>query len=83
MQPLSVLIDCVGRGWVDAAFVGMGSILMEGSYVEGGSMLAANTVLLPHTRVPSGQVRRDSLAPSLTRSLALVGCWLAIWQCLE
>jgi carbonic anhydrase/acetyltransferase-like protein (isoleucine patch superfamily) len=46
----------------DVAHIGMGSILMEGSYVEGGSMLGAGSLLLPHTRVPSGQVCEPPLA---------------------
>ena len=37
-------------------FVGMGSILHEGSYMEKGSKLGARTVLLPGVRVPSGQL---------------------------
>lgn len=40
----------------DECHIGMGSILLDGSYLEKGSMLGARTVVPPHTRIPSGQV---------------------------
>ena len=40
----------------DECHVGMGSILLDGSYMEANSMLGARTVVPPHTRIPSGQL---------------------------
>jgi len=40
----------------DACHIGMGSILMDGSYMCAQSMLGARTVLYPGTKVPSGQL---------------------------
>jgi carbonic anhydrase/acetyltransferase-like protein (isoleucine patch superfamily) len=36
--------------------IGMGSILMDGAYLEQNVMLGANTVVQPNTRIPSGQL---------------------------
>ena len=41
---------------LDRAFVGMGSIVMDGCVVEGDAMLAAGAMLTPGKRVPSGQL---------------------------
>eukprot|EP00008_Paramoeba_atlantica_P005218 CAMPEP_0201487224 /NCGR_PEP_ID=MMETSP0151_2-20130828/11611_1 /ASSEMBLY_ACC=CAM_ASM_000257 /TAXON_ID=200890 /ORGANISM="Paramoeba atlantica, Strain 621/1 / CCAP 1560/9" /LENGTH=300 /DNA_ID=CAMNT_0047872209 /DNA_START=54 /DNA_END=956 /DNA_ORIENTATION=+ len=40
----------------DECHIGMGSILLDGSYMEKGSLLGANTVVQPHCRIPSGQL---------------------------
>lgn len=41
---------------LDNCFIGMGSVLPEGSYMEANSMLAAGTVLTRNQRIPSGEV---------------------------
>jgi carbonic anhydrase/acetyltransferase-like protein (isoleucine patch superfamily) len=38
------------------AFVGMGSIVLDGAVVEEGAMLAAGAVLTPKKRIPKGQL---------------------------
>jgi len=38
------------------AFVGMGSIVMDGCVIEGDAMLAAGAMLTPGKRMPSGQL---------------------------
>ena len=40
----------------DRAFVGLGSIVMDGCVVEGDAMLAAGAMLTPGKRIPSGQL---------------------------
>jgi carbonic anhydrase/acetyltransferase-like protein (isoleucine patch superfamily) len=40
----------------DRAFVGMGTIVMDGCTIEGDAMLAAGAMLTPNKRVPSGQL---------------------------
>eukprot|EP01094_Clydonella_sp_ATCC50884_P000654 TRINITY_DN1049_c0_g1_i1.p1 TRINITY_DN1049_c0_g1~~TRINITY_DN1049_c0_g1_i1.p1 ORF type:complete len:251 (-),score=79.42 TRINITY_DN1049_c0_g1_i1:138-890(-) len=40
----------------EESHIGMGCVLMEGSYVERQSMLGACSVLLPNQRVPAGQL---------------------------
>ncbi|MFP6748554.1 MAG: gamma carbonic anhydrase family protein [Alphaproteobacteria bacterium] len=40
----------------DRAFVGMGSIVLDGAVIEGKSMLAAGAMLTPGKRIPSGQL---------------------------
>lgn len=40
----------------DRAFVGLGSIVMDGCVVESDAMLAAGAMLTPGKRVPSGQL---------------------------
>ena len=40
----------------DECHLGMGSIVMDGAYLEQNVMLGANTVVQPGTRIPSGQV---------------------------
>jgi carbonic anhydrase/acetyltransferase-like protein (isoleucine patch superfamily) len=40
----------------DRAFVGLGSIVMDGCVVESDAMLAAGAMLTPGRRIPSGQL---------------------------
>jgi len=40
----------------DRAFVGLGSIVMDGCEIESDSMLAAGAMLTPGKRIPSGQL---------------------------
>lgn len=40
----------------DRAFVGLGSIIMDGCVIESDAMLAAGAMLTPGKRVPSGQL---------------------------
>jgi carbonic anhydrase/acetyltransferase-like protein (isoleucine patch superfamily) len=40
----------------DRAFVGLGSIVMDGCEIEGGGMLAAGAMLTPGRRIPAGQL---------------------------
>jgi len=40
----------------DRAFVGLGSIVMDGCEIEGEAMLAAGAMLTPGKRIPSGQL---------------------------
>ena len=40
----------------DRAFVGLGSIVMDGCVIEGEAMLAAGAMLTPGKRIPSGQL---------------------------
>ena len=40
----------------DRAFVGLGSIVMDGCVIESDAMLAAGAMLTPGKRVPSGQL---------------------------
>merc|ERR1711974_473432 len=40
----------------DECLVGMKSILCEGSYMERFSILGAGSVLMPHQRVPTGEL---------------------------
>jgi len=40
----------------DRAFVGMGSIVMDGCVIEGDAMLAAGAMLTPGKRMPAGQL---------------------------
>jgi carbonic anhydrase/acetyltransferase-like protein (isoleucine patch superfamily) len=40
----------------DRAFVGLGTIVMDGAVIEGDAMLAAGAMLTPGKRVPSGQM---------------------------
>jgi carbonic anhydrase/acetyltransferase-like protein (isoleucine patch superfamily) len=40
----------------DRAFVGLGTIVMDGCVIEGDAMLAAGAMLTPGKRVPSGQM---------------------------
>jgi carbonic anhydrase/acetyltransferase-like protein (isoleucine patch superfamily) len=40
----------------DRAFVGMGSIVLDGAVIEGKAMLAAGAMLTPGKRIPSGQL---------------------------
>ena len=40
----------------DRAFVGLGSIVMDGCTIEGDAMLAAGAMLTPGKRIPSGQL---------------------------
>ncbi len=40
----------------DRAFVGLGSIVMDGGVIEGDAMLAAGAMLTPGKRIPSGQL---------------------------
>jgi carbonic anhydrase/acetyltransferase-like protein (isoleucine patch superfamily) len=40
----------------DRAFVGLGSIVMDGCEVEGDAMLAAGAMLTPGKRIPAGQL---------------------------
>src|SRR3954454_183562 len=40
----------------DRAFVGLGSIVMDGCEIESGAMLAAGAMLTPGKRIPSGQL---------------------------
>ena len=44
------------------AFVGMGSIALDGSVVEEGAMLAAGAMLTPKKRIPKGQLWAGSPA---------------------
>ncbi len=46
----------------DDAFVGMGSIMLDGSVIESGGMLAAGATLTPRKRVPKGQLWAGSPA---------------------
>jgi carbonic anhydrase/acetyltransferase-like protein (isoleucine patch superfamily) len=41
---------------LDRAFVGLGSIVMDGCVIEGDAMLAAGAMLTPGKRIPSGQL---------------------------
>ena len=38
------------------AFIGMGSVVLDGAVVEAGAMLAAGGILTPRKRIPSGQL---------------------------
>ena len=40
----------------DRAFVGLGSIVMDGCEIEGDAMLAAGAMLTPGKRIPAGQL---------------------------
>ena len=40
----------------DRAFVGLGSIVMDGCEIESGGMLAAGAMLTPGRRIPAGQL---------------------------
>ncbi|HEU0134742.1 MAG TPA: gamma carbonic anhydrase family protein [Allosphingosinicella sp.] len=40
----------------DRAFVGLGSIVMDGCEIESGAMLAAGALLTPGRRIPAGQL---------------------------
>lgn len=40
----------------DRAFVGLGSIVMDGATIESGAMLAAGALLTPGKRIPAGQL---------------------------
>src|SRR5690606_30035306 len=40
----------------DRAFVGMGTIVMDGCVIEGDAMLAAGAMLTPGKHIPSGQL---------------------------
>jgi gamma-carbonic anhydrase len=40
----------------DRAFVGLGTIIMDGCVIEGDAMLAAGAMLTPGKRMPSGQL---------------------------
>jgi carbonic anhydrase/acetyltransferase-like protein (isoleucine patch superfamily) len=40
----------------DRAFVGLGSIVMDGCVIESGAMLAAGALLAPGRRIPAGQL---------------------------
>jgi gamma-carbonic anhydrase len=40
----------------DRAFVGLGSIVMDGCEIESGAMLAAGALLTPGKRIPAGQL---------------------------
>ena len=40
----------------DHAFVGMGSIVMDGAVIESDGMLAAGAMLTPRKRIPSGEL---------------------------
>ena len=40
----------------DRAFVGLGSIVMDGCEIESGAMLAAGAMLTPGRRIPAGQL---------------------------
>lgn len=40
----------------DRAFVGLGTIVMDGCEIEGDAMLAAGAMLTPGKRIPSGQL---------------------------
>lgn len=40
----------------DYAFVGLGSIVMDGCEIESGGMLAAGAMLTPGKRIPAGQI---------------------------
>ena len=40
----------------DRAFVGLGSIVMDGCAIESGGMLAAGALLAPGRRIPAGQL---------------------------
>jgi len=40
----------------DSCHIGMGSVLLPGSYMETGSMIGAGTVLGPNDRVPTGEL---------------------------
>jgi carbonic anhydrase/acetyltransferase-like protein (isoleucine patch superfamily) len=44
------------------AFVGMGSIMLDGAVVESGGMLAAGAMLTPKKRIPRGQLWAGSPA---------------------
>ena len=50
---LAMVHGCVLR---DRAFVGLGSIVMDGCEIEGDAMLAAGAMLTPGKRIPSGQL---------------------------
>jgi gamma-carbonic anhydrase len=41
---------------LDRAFVGLGSIVMDGCVIESDAMLAAGAMLTPGKRIPSGQL---------------------------
>ena len=40
----------------DRAFVGLGSVVMDGCEIESGGMLAAGALLTPGRRIPAGQL---------------------------
>jgi len=50
---LAMVHGCILR---DRAFVGLGSIVMDGCEIEGDAMLAAGAMLTPGKRIPSGQL---------------------------
>jgi carbonic anhydrase/acetyltransferase-like protein (isoleucine patch superfamily) len=50
---LAMVHGCVLR---DRAFVGLGSIVMDGCEIESDGMLAAGAMLTPGRRIPSGQL---------------------------
>jgi carbonic anhydrase/acetyltransferase-like protein (isoleucine patch superfamily) len=55
----------------DRAFVGLGSIVMDGCVIEGDAMLAAGAMLTPGRRIPSGQLwagRPAKFARNLTET---------------
>ena len=40
----------------DGGFVGLGSVTMDGCYIEGGAMLAAGSLLSPNKRMKAGEL---------------------------
>ena len=50
---LAMVHGCILR---DRAFVGLGSIVMDGCEIESDAMLAAGAMLTPGKRIPSGQL---------------------------
>ena len=50
---LAMVHGCILR---DRAFVGLGSIVMDGCEIEGDAMLAAGAMLTPGKRIPAGQL---------------------------
>jgi len=51
----------------DGSFIGMSATVMDGSVVENGSMVAAGSLILPKTRVKSGQLWAGSPAKFLRK----------------
>ena len=50
---MAMVHGCILR---DRAFVGLGSIVMDGCEIESDAMLAAGAMLTPGKRIPSGQL---------------------------
>lgn len=61
---------------MDGSFIGMGSIMLDFSVVEGGGYLAAGAVLTPRKRIPQGELWAGSPAKLLRQVSAEEANWI-------